>query len=160
MTERVLTDEERWRIALAKDRRFDGRFLTGVHSTGIYCRPSCPARAPKRENVRFYASIAEAEAAVRSIADDLPMFQHEFDALVDLVYNVGPGALSIAKSPRLMEAIAAHDYEAIAGELEYHHAGGQLARGLVHRSERRTRIFMNAAYGDPREAAGAVLAGL
>lgn len=58
-----LTDDERWGIALAKDRRFDGHFLTGVHSTGIYCRPSCPARAPKRENVRFYASIADAEAA-------------------------------------------------------------------------------------------------
>lgn len=63
MTDRPLTDDERWRIALAKDRRFDGQFLTGVHSTGIYCRPSCPARAPKRENVRFYASVAEAEAA-------------------------------------------------------------------------------------------------
>lgn len=59
----TLTDDDRWRIALAKDRRFDGRFLTGVHSTGIYCRPSCPARAPKRENVRFYASVAEAEGA-------------------------------------------------------------------------------------------------
>lgn len=58
-----LTDDERWRIALAKDRRFDGAFLTGVHSTGIYCRPSCPARPPKRENVRFYASCADAEAA-------------------------------------------------------------------------------------------------
>ncbi len=58
-----LTDDDRWRIALAKDRRFDGQFITGVHSTGIYCRPSCPARAPKRENVRFYASGAEAEAA-------------------------------------------------------------------------------------------------
>ena len=62
MTER-LTDDQRWMITLAKDRRFDGQFLTGVHSTGIYCRPSCPARAPKRENVRFYASAAEAEAA-------------------------------------------------------------------------------------------------
>ena len=62
MTER-LTDHDRWTIALAKDRRYDGQFLTGVHSTGIYCRPSCPARAPKRENVRFYASAAEAEAA-------------------------------------------------------------------------------------------------
>jgi AraC family transcriptional regulator of adaptative response/methylated-DNA-[protein]-cysteine methyltransferase len=59
----TLTDDDRWRIALAKDRRFDGHFVTGVHSTGIYCRPSCPARAPKRENVRFYASPAEAEAA-------------------------------------------------------------------------------------------------
>ncbi len=63
MIDTPLTDDDRWRIALAKDRRFDGRFLTGVHSTGIYCRPSCPARAPKRENVRFYASSADAEAA-------------------------------------------------------------------------------------------------
>ena len=58
-----LDDDQRWRIALAKDRRFDGVFVTGVHSTGIYCRPSCPARAPKRENVRFYATPADAEAA-------------------------------------------------------------------------------------------------
>lgn len=58
-----LTDDDRWRIALAKDRRFDGQFVTGVHSTGIYCRPSCAARPPKRENVRFYASPADAEAA-------------------------------------------------------------------------------------------------
>lgn len=58
-----LSDEERWTIALAKDRRYDGQFLTGVHSTGIYCRPSCPARPPRRENVRFYASAADAEAA-------------------------------------------------------------------------------------------------
>lgn len=59
----TLTDEDRWRIALAKDRRYDGAFVTGVHSTGIYCRPSCPARAPLRRNVRFYATPAEAEAA-------------------------------------------------------------------------------------------------
>lgn len=58
-----LTDDDRWRIALAKDRRFDGVFVTGVHSTGIYCRPSCPARAPRRENVRFYANCDAAEAA-------------------------------------------------------------------------------------------------
>ncbi len=58
-----LTDDERWRIALAKDRRFDGAFVTGVHSTGIYCRPSCPARAPLRKNVKFYAHAADAEAA-------------------------------------------------------------------------------------------------
>jgi AraC family transcriptional regulator of adaptative response/methylated-DNA-[protein]-cysteine methyltransferase len=55
-----ITDEERWQIALAKDRRYDGAFVTGVHSTGIYCRPSCPARAPLRKNVRFYATPADA----------------------------------------------------------------------------------------------------
>ena len=56
-------DDTCWRIALAKDRRFDGTFVTGVHSTGIYCRPSCPARPPRRENVSFYATPAQAEAA-------------------------------------------------------------------------------------------------
>jgi len=58
-----ITDEDRWQIALAKDRRFDGAFVTGVHSTGIYCRPSCPARAPLRKNVRFYATPADAGKA-------------------------------------------------------------------------------------------------
>lgn len=59
----TLTDDDRYRIALAKDRRFDGTFVTGVLSTGIYCRPSCPARAPLRRNVRFFPGPAEAEAA-------------------------------------------------------------------------------------------------
>ncbi|GGD48735.1 methylated-DNA--[protein]-cysteine S-methyltransferase [Erythrobacter arachoides] len=63
MTHDQLTDDQRWDIALAKDRRFDGVFVTGVHSTGIYCRPSCPARAPLRTNVRFYAGPVDAEAA-------------------------------------------------------------------------------------------------
>lgn len=61
--QRTLTDDDRWRIAMAKDRRYDGAFVTGVHSTGIYCRPSCPARAPLRRNVRFYTTPAEAEEA-------------------------------------------------------------------------------------------------
>ncbi|GMM92818.1 bifunctional transcriptional activator/DNA repair enzyme AdaA [Qipengyuania sp. MTN3-11] len=58
-----LSDDDRWRIAIARDRRFDGVFVTGVHSTGIYCRPSCPARTPLRENVRFYSGPEAAEAA-------------------------------------------------------------------------------------------------
>jgi AraC family transcriptional regulator of adaptative response/methylated-DNA-[protein]-cysteine methyltransferase len=58
-----ITDEDRWQAMLAKDRRFDGAFVTGVHSTGIYCRPSCPARAPLRRNVRFYATPQDAENA-------------------------------------------------------------------------------------------------
>ena len=48
---------------MARDRSWDGRFVTGVLTTGIYCRPSCAARHPKRENVRFFAAAAEAEAA-------------------------------------------------------------------------------------------------
>lgn len=58
-----MTDDECWNAALARDRAFDGRFVSGVLSTGIYCRPSCPARHPKRENVRFFANGADARAA-------------------------------------------------------------------------------------------------
>ena len=47
----------------ARDRRFDGQFFVAVSSTGIYCRPICPVRPPKRENMRFYASAAACEGA-------------------------------------------------------------------------------------------------
>lgn len=63
MTERPLTDDEAWAAVLRRDRAFDGQFVTGVLSTGIYCRPSCAARHPRRENLRFFATPAEAEAA-------------------------------------------------------------------------------------------------
>ena len=48
---------------LSRDARFDGLFFTAVSSTGIYCRPVCPAPSPKRENIRYYANAAAAEAA-------------------------------------------------------------------------------------------------
>src|ERR1700726_1544435 len=52
-----------YRAVTSRDARFDGRFFTGVTSTGIYCRPICPARTPKPENVRFFRLAAAAEAA-------------------------------------------------------------------------------------------------
>jgi AraC family transcriptional regulator, regulatory protein of adaptative response / methylated-DNA-[protein]-cysteine methyltransferase len=59
----MIDQDNAWRAVLARDRKADGNFVTGVLTTGIYCRPSCAARHPKRENVRFFASTAEAEAA-------------------------------------------------------------------------------------------------
>ncbi len=52
-----------YRAVAARDSRFDGRFFTAVTSTGIYCRPICPARTPARANLRFYAHAGAAEAA-------------------------------------------------------------------------------------------------
>lgn len=52
-----------YRALRARDVRFDGRFFVGVTSTGIYCRPICPSRPPKRENCTFHPSAAAAEAA-------------------------------------------------------------------------------------------------
>jgi AraC family transcriptional regulator of adaptative response/methylated-DNA-[protein]-cysteine methyltransferase len=52
-----------WAAIVARDRTFDGSFVFGVVTTGIYCRPSCPARHAKRENIRFHATCADAERA-------------------------------------------------------------------------------------------------
>src|SRR2546430_455702 len=51
------------RARRSRDARFDGRFFIGVTSTGVYCRPICPARAPKDEHVRYFRTAAAAEAA-------------------------------------------------------------------------------------------------
>ncbi|HVS02188.1 MAG TPA: Ada metal-binding domain-containing protein, partial [Thermoanaerobaculia bacterium] len=49
--------------ARARDAAWDGRFYTGVLSTGIFCLPSCPARPPREDNVRFFPSVDEARRA-------------------------------------------------------------------------------------------------
>ena len=52
-----------YRALQSRDARFDGRLFVGVISTGIYCRPICPARTPKRDNCRFFSCSAAAQAA-------------------------------------------------------------------------------------------------
>ena len=46
-------DDAKWAAVLVRDVAFDGHFVTAVETTGIYCRPSCPAKRPNRANVRF-----------------------------------------------------------------------------------------------------------
>jgi AraC family transcriptional regulator of adaptative response/methylated-DNA-[protein]-cysteine methyltransferase len=62
-TPEMLDPETAWTAVLDRDARFDGRFVYAVDSTGIYCRPTCPSRRPRRANVRFFAAPAEAEGA-------------------------------------------------------------------------------------------------
>ncbi len=59
----MLDDLACYRAFTSRDRRFDGRFVTAVLTTGVYCRPGCPARRPARRNVRFFACPAAAESA-------------------------------------------------------------------------------------------------
>ncbi|QNQ07827.1 bifunctional DNA-binding transcriptional regulator/O6-methylguanine-DNA methyltransferase Ada [Sphingomonas alpina] len=62
METETINPDTAWTAFSARDRSFDGRFVVAVTSTGIYCKPSCPARHPKRENVRFYRDPADARA--------------------------------------------------------------------------------------------------
>jgi len=59
----VLNSEECWKAVSARDRSKDGTFFFAVSTTGVYCRPSCPARRPRRENVQFFAKPEQAEVA-------------------------------------------------------------------------------------------------
>jgi AraC family transcriptional regulator of adaptative response/methylated-DNA-[protein]-cysteine methyltransferase len=56
-------DDQRWNAVVARDREHDGKFVFAVSTTGVYCRPSCPARRPQRKNVQFFARPEKAEQA-------------------------------------------------------------------------------------------------
>ncbi|WP_250027697.1 DNA-3-methyladenine glycosylase 2 family protein [Paractinoplanes maris] len=81
--------ERCYRAVDSRDQRFDGWFCTAVTSTGIYCRPSCPAMTPKRENVSFYPSAAAAQRAgfraCKRCRPDAAPGSPEWDVRADLV---------------------------------------------------------------------------
>ena len=86
----IATDEERcYRAVLSRDARFDGWFVTAVRTTHIYCRPSCPAITPRRENVRFYPTAAAAQQvgyrACKRCRPDAAPGSPEWNARGDLV---------------------------------------------------------------------------
>src|SRR5260370_18112852 len=57
------SDDQRWAAIVRRNRAADGLFFYAVLTTGVYCRPSCASRLPRRENVRFHATADEAERA-------------------------------------------------------------------------------------------------
>src|SRR5881398_1684765 len=59
----AMTEDALWRAVEARDARLDGLFVYAVRSTGIYCRPSCPSRRPRRDQVAFFPVPEAAERA-------------------------------------------------------------------------------------------------
>ncbi|BAU86906.1 methylated-DNA--protein-cysteine methyltransferase [Streptomyces laurentii] len=84
-----LDEETRYRAVGSRDARFDGVFFFGVATTGIYCRPSCPAVTPKRRNVSFYPTAAAAQAhgfrACRRCRPDAVPGSPEWNVRADVV---------------------------------------------------------------------------
>src|SRR5215217_382090 len=75
-----------WRAVRSKDARFNGTFYFGVRSTGIYCKPSCAARTPKRENVRFFSTFDEAESGgFRACLRCRPQLENAADTKIEAV---------------------------------------------------------------------------
>lgn len=84
-----MDEETRYEAVRSRDGRFDGVFFFGVETTGIYCRPSCPAVTPKRRNVRFFATAAAAQGsgfrACRRCRPDAVPGSAEWNARADVV---------------------------------------------------------------------------
>src|SRR5690625_3333858 len=85
----VLDDDQRYRAVHSHDPRFDGVFYTAVRTTGIYCRPSCPAQTPRRENTRFFSTAAAAQEAgfraCKRCRPDLAPGSPEWNGRADMV---------------------------------------------------------------------------
>jgi AraC family transcriptional regulator of adaptative response/methylated-DNA-[protein]-cysteine methyltransferase len=90
MTKEILSHERinewRWQIVQARDTQFNGAFFFGVSSTKIYCKPSCAARRPKRENVTFFSTPEQAEGAgFRACLRCRPSAEKERDANIEMI---------------------------------------------------------------------------
>jgi AraC family transcriptional regulator of adaptative response/methylated-DNA-[protein]-cysteine methyltransferase len=104
----TISSDEAWAAFERRDRSWDGRLVGGVKTTGIYCRPSCPARRPKRENVIFYSSIQEARdagfrACMRCKPDEVGRDREAVAAAVKLIERT-------EEVPSLAEVSAAVGY--------------------------------------------------
>lgn len=102
-------DEAFWRAVLNRDARFDGRVFFAVRSTGIYCRPSCPARRPRREQVVFFSIPEAAESAgFRSCRRCRPRSAEIIDPQVEMVRRACAYIESHLDQATTLEDLSAH----------------------------------------------------
>ena len=102
-----------YRAVKTRDSRFDGRFFTAVRSTGVYCRPICPAQTPRRENCTFYVSAAAAqEAGYRpclrcrpEVSPGLPAWQGTSATVSRALRMIAEGALDEGSVEQLAERL-------------------------------------------------------
>jgi AraC family transcriptional regulator of adaptative response/methylated-DNA-[protein]-cysteine methyltransferase len=155
----ALDPDSAWRAVLARDRAADGRFVTGVLTTGIYCRPSCAARHPKRENVRFFASGAEAGAAglracLRCKPDEVSREARALQAALRLIEaaetppSLGDLAASAGYSPFHFHRL----FKRATGLTPAAYARGRRARSMTMTLETQGRVtdaIYDAGYSGP-----------
>src|SRR5581483_6387267 len=134
----------------SKDARFDGWFFIGVTSTGIYCRPSCPARTPKRANVRFFPTAAAAHAAgyraCKRCRPDAtpgsPEWQARADAAARAMRLIGDGIVDregVAGLAARLGFSSRHLHRYLVAEL----GAGPLALARAHRA-RMARLLLES----------------
>jgi AraC family transcriptional regulator of adaptative response/methylated-DNA-[protein]-cysteine methyltransferase len=154
-----LDSDAAWSAVLARDKAADGRFVTGVLTTGIYCRPSCAARHPRRDNVRFFPTGAEAaqaglRACLRCRPDEVSRDAVAVEAALRLI--------EAAEEPPSLDALAARVgyspfhfhrlFKRATGVTPAAYARGKRARAMTETltdSRRVTDAIYDAGYSGP-----------
>ena len=157
--EHLIDEDAAWAAAMARDRRADGRFVVGVLTTGIYCRPSCAARHPKRENVRFFASGAEAaatglRACLRCRPDEVSRDAAAVEKALALLGEAEspPSLAELAESAGYSPHHFHRLFKRATGVTPAQYARGKRAEGLTRsldEEERVTDAIYEAGYSGP-----------
>ncbi|WP_081900066.1 DNA-3-methyladenine glycosylase 2 family protein [Allokutzneria albata] len=160
----MLVDSERaYRAVASRDARFDGCFVLAVRTTGIYCRPSCPAMTPKRRNVEFFPTTAAAQSsgyrACRRCLPDAVPGSPEWDLRADLASRamrlIGDGVVEREGVPGLARRLGyseRHLSRVLTAEL----GAGPLALARAHRAHAARTLIETTAlpFADIAFAAG------
>lgn len=154
----MIDNDTAWAAVLRRDRSFDGRFVTGVLSTGIYCKPSCSARHPARRNVKFFADPQAARAAGlracrRCLPDDISRDELAIKKAIELLGSddppeLGPLAEAVGYAPHHFHRL----FKKATGATP-----GQYARGIkairakaaLESNARVTDAIYDAGYSGP-----------
>ncbi|MFL6830305.1 MAG: bifunctional transcriptional activator/DNA repair enzyme AdaA [Sphingomicrobium sp.] len=148
-----------WAAFMRRDRRWDGRVIGAVKTTGIYCKPSCPARRPKREHVEFFASADDAKAAgyrscLRCKPDEVGRDREAVAAAVRLIEQAEE-APSLAEIARAV-GYAPHHFQRLfkrdLGVSPAEYARGlrnRRAEGALKQTGRVTDAIYDAGYSSP-----------
>lgn len=161
------TDDRRWTAVLTRDRAADGTFVYAVTSTGVFCRPSCPSRRPRRERVRFFdaASAAEragfraclrctpagarpaspAATAVTRAAAYLRAHATDTVSLADLSAHVGLSASHLQRAFTVHTGVSPREFQAACRAAHF--------RGALRAGADVTTATYDAGYGSPSRVA-------
>ena len=156
-----MTQEEMWKAVTQNDAACDGVFFYAVGSTGIYCRPSCKSKLPKRENVRFFDTAQEAQAAgfhpCKRCRSDLAAYEparetaQKAKRLLDELFctqcNLNAELRHLGLSPRRMAEIFREEYGVTPSEYANNLRLDEAKRLLVQSDDRIIDIAYAIGFG-------------
>ena len=154
-----LDPDTAWAAFMRRDRAWDGRVIGAVKTTGIYCKPSCPARRPKREHVEFFASAEEARlagyrACLRCKPDEVGRDREAVAKAVEIIERAEEPptldelAIAVGYAPHHFQRIFKRDLGVSPAE----YARGlrtQRAQGALRQNGRVTDAIYDAGYASP-----------